>query len=65
MKDFSISRVNVKWGFTVPNDPNHTIYVWFDALLGYITALLESESKDSTLDNAISQGWPVNLHLIG
>ena len=65
LKDFSISRVNVKWGFTVPNDPNHTIYVWFDALLGYITALLESESKDSTLDNAISQGWPVNLHLIG
>ena len=64
LKDFSISRVNVKWGFAIPNDPNHTIYVWFDALLGYITALLESESKDLTLDSAISQGWPIDLSLI-
>ncbi|MEO0948431.1 MAG: methionine--tRNA ligase, partial [Cyanobacteria bacterium J06641_5] len=41
LKDFSISRVNVTWGLPVPVDSNHTIYVWFDALLGYVTALLD------------------------
>ncbi|MGB5593922.1 MAG: methionine--tRNA ligase [Crocosphaera sp.] len=64
LQDFSISRVNVEWGFPIPHDPNHTIYVWFDALLGYITALLEPE-QEPTLDNALSQWWPINLHLIG
>jgi len=52
------------WGFPVPHDPKHTIYVWFDALLAYITALLEPECEP-TLENAISQWYPFNLHLIG
>ncbi|MGK7880752.1 MAG: methionine--tRNA ligase, partial [Crocosphaera sp.] len=64
LQDFSISRVNVEWGFPIPKDPNHTIYVWFDALLGYVTALLEPEAKP-TLSNALSTWWPINLHLIG
>ncbi len=64
LQDFSISRVNVEWGFPIPHDANHTIYVWFDALLGYVTALLEPE-QEPTLDNALSQWWPINLHLIG
>lgn len=64
LQDFSISRINVEWGFPIPNDPKHTIYVWFDALLGYVTALLEPE-QEPTLDNALSQWWPINLHLIG
>ncbi len=64
LQDFSISRVNVEWGFPVPPDPKHTIYVWFDALLGYVTALLE-ESAEPTLDNALGKWWPINLHLIG
>ena len=64
LKDFSISRVNLDWGFPVPVDEKHTIYVWFDALLGYITALLEPE-QEPTLDNALAQWWPMNLHLIG
>ncbi len=64
LKDFSISRVNLDWGFPVPNDPQHTIYVWFDALLGYITPLLE-EAEEPTLENALAKWWPVNLHLIG
>jgi methionyl-tRNA synthetase len=64
LQDFSISRINVEWGFPIPNDPKHTIYVWFDALLGYVTALLEPE-QEATLDNALSQWWPINLHLIG
>ncbi|MCX7594428.1 MAG: methionine--tRNA ligase [Fischerella sp.] len=64
LQDFSISRVNVEWGFPVPTDPNHTLYVWFDALLGYVTALLE-EDVEPTLENALAKWWPINLHLIG
>lgn len=64
LQDFSISRVNLDWGFPVPSDPNHTIYVWFDALLGYITALLDP-NDEPTLKNALSRWWPINLHLIG
>ncbi len=64
VQDFSISRVNLDWGFSVPVDPNHTIYVWFDALLDYITALLDPDSEP-TLENALKKWWPINLHLIG
>lgn len=64
LKDFSISRVNLDWGFPVPVDQKHTIYVWFDALLGYVTALLDPE-QEPTLDNALAQWWPISLHLIG
>ena len=44
LRDFSISRVNVSWGLPVPDHPGHTFYVWFDALLGYLTALLDDGS---------------------
>jgi methionyl-tRNA synthetase len=64
LQDFSISRVNLDWGFPVPTDPNHTLYVWFDALLGYVTALLDADSNP-TLENALAKWWPINLHLIG
>ncbi|MGB7417060.1 MAG: methionine--tRNA ligase [Thermosynechococcaceae cyanobacterium] len=64
LQDFSISRVNLDWGFPVPTDPNHTLYVWFDALLGYITALLDPKDEP-TLANALKQWWPINVHLIG
>lgn len=64
LQDFSISRVNLDWGFPVPIDPSHTLYVWFDALLGYVTALLDPGSEP-TLENALAQWWPINLHLIG
>lgn len=64
LQDFSISRVNLDWGFPIPVDPSHTIYVWFDALLAYITALLDPDSEP-TLENALSKWWPINLHLIG
>ncbi|MDJ0746132.1 MAG: methionine--tRNA ligase [Xenococcaceae cyanobacterium MO_167.B27] len=64
LKDFSISRVNVDWGFPIPKDETHSIYVWFDALLGYVTPLLESE-QEVNLTNALSQWWPIDLHLIG
>ncbi len=64
LQDFSISRVNLDWGFPMPTDPKHTLYVWFDALLGYITALLEP-TDEPTLYNAIQRWWPIQTHLIG
>ncbi len=64
LRDFSISRVNFDWGFPVPEDPNHVIYVWFDALLGYLTALLD-EDDAPTLANAIKHWYPHHTHIIG
>jgi len=64
LSDFSISRTNVEWGFPVPTDANHTLYVWFDALLGYVTALLDPEDEP-TLDRALKRWWPFDLHIIG
>lgn len=38
LRDLSVSRLKEKWGVPVPNDSEHTVYVWFDALLNYLTA---------------------------
>jgi methionyl-tRNA synthetase len=62
LQDFSISRINLEWGIPLPVDPDHTIYVWFDALLNYITASVEPD-QEPTLANAV--WWPASLHLIG
>jgi methionyl-tRNA synthetase len=64
LQDFSISRVNMDWGFPIPNDPQHTIYVWFDALLGYVTALLEPGEPPS-LEAAIARWFPYSIHMVG
>ena len=64
LRDFSISRINLPWGIPVPGHDGHTFYVWFDALLGYITALLE-EGDTPDLDTALSRGWPASVHVIG
>ena len=60
LKDLSISRVSVKWGIPVPNDPAHTIYVWLDALANYITALGWGNDHYTGFDRY----WPA-LHLVG
>ena len=66
LQDFSISRVNVAWGIPLPIDPQQTIYVWFDALLGYMTALLDPDGVEPTSRQCSpAQRWPINLHLIG
>ena len=49
LKDFSISRTNVSWGIPVPDHDKHTFYVWFDALLGYVSAI-SSDSKEHSLE---------------
>jgi methionyl-tRNA synthetase len=64
LRDFSISRVGLPWGIPVPGHPGHTFYVWFDALLGYLTALLEPGEAPS-LAVLAERGWPARLHVIG
>ncbi len=64
LKDFSISRTNVSWGIPVPDTKNHTFYVWFDALLGYVSAISQNFSNPS-LETSINNGWPADIHLIG
>ncbi len=64
LRDFSISRVNLKWGINVPGNKDHTFYVWFDALLGYISgSLISPNSPELTEESLIN--WPVNIHVIG
>ncbi|MFN3359854.1 MAG: methionine--tRNA ligase [Pseudanabaenaceae cyanobacterium] len=63
LRDFSISRYTT-WGFPVPIDESQTLYVWFDALLGYITALLEPQDAP-TLANALKTWYPIHVHIIG
>lgn len=64
LRDFSISRVDLPWGIPVPGHPGHTFYVWFDALLGYLSALLDPE-EPVTLEQLSARGWPAQLHVIG
>lgn len=64
LKDFSISRLDLPWGIAVPGYSGHTFYVWFDALLGYLTALLEP-GDPAELEIALQRGWPAALHVIG
>jgi len=60
LKDLSITRTTVKWGIPVPDDPEHTIYVWFDALHNYLTGI--GYDWDMKL---YKKFWPATVHLIG
>ncbi|AAQ00015.1 MULTISPECIES: methionine--tRNA ligase [Prochlorococcus] len=63
LKDFSISRVNISWGIPVPGFKGHTFYVWFDALLGYLSGL--QTKGEVELDELNNYGWPADVHVIG
>ena len=56
LKDFSISRTNVSWGIPVPDTKNHTFYVWFDALLGYVSAISQDMNNPSLENQLIMDG---------
>jgi tRNA synthetases class I (M) len=69
-RDFSISRATVDWGIRVPQDPSQTVYVWFDALIGYLSALLEASdvegsAADAPVERLLTAGWPADVHIIG
>jgi methionyl-tRNA synthetase len=65
LQDLSVSRLktSVSWGVPVPDDPAHTIYVWFDALINYITAIgFGNEEREKAV--GFEKYWPA-LHLVG
>src|SRR5947209_2200288 len=65
LQDLSISRQksSVSWGIPVPDDPTHTIYVWFDALTNYITAVgFGNEERERAA--GFEKFWPA-LHIVG
>jgi len=60
LQDISISREKVEWGISLPFDPNHTAYVWFDAFLSYLTGLGWNGDEKN-----IPIFWPADIQLIG
>jgi methionyl-tRNA synthetase len=59
--DLSVSRTSFKWGVPVPDDPDHVMYVWLDALTNYLTAV----GYPDTESDLYMTYWPADLHMVG
>jgi methionyl-tRNA synthetase len=60
LQDIPISRTSFNWGIPVPNQPEHVMYVWFDALTNYLTGVGFLENTDK-----FKKFWPADLHILG
>ena len=61
LKDISVSRGrNLEWGIAWPGEPGHTVYVWFDALINYVTGV-----GFGTDEAKFKKWWPADVHVIG
>ena len=60
LEDLCVSRTTFDWGIPVPFDTKHVVYVWFDALVNYITAAGYLHDRDK-----FGRYWPANIHLVG
>lgn len=60
LKDLSITRTSFNWGVPMPEDPEHVIYVWVDALINYLSAIGYPDNMEM-----FWRYWPANVHLIG
>jgi methionyl-tRNA synthetase len=58
LQDISVSRLRQPWGIPFPGDPEQTVYVWFDALINYLSATGFPEPEYERL-------WPADLHVVG
>jgi methionyl-tRNA synthetase len=58
LQDISISRQRLPWGIPFPGDPEQTVYVWFDALINYLSA-------SGYPDPGYERLWPADLHVVG
>ena len=58
LQDISVSRIRQPWGIPFPGDPDQTVYVWFDALINYLSATGFPDQEYERL-------WPADLHVIG
>jgi methionyl-tRNA synthetase len=63
LKDFSASRARVKWGIPIPQQPDHVLYVWVDALANYVTAL--GYADDAPEYKKFWERADERLHMIG
>ena len=61
LKDLSVSRKSFKWGIQVPNNKDHVMYVWLDALTNYLSAINYPDEDNINFKNF----WPADLHIIG
>ncbi len=61
LKDLSVSRKTFSWGIKVPQDENHVVYVWLDALTNYLSSLNYPDQDNELYKNF----WPADLHIIG
>ena len=60
LRDISVSRKTVKWGLPWPEDPEHVVYVWYDALTSYLSGIGYGDDEMQ-----YEKYWPAQLHLIG
>ncbi len=60
LDDISVSRTSFNWGIPLPFDPKHVIYVWFDALINYISAIGYGRN-----DELFNRYWPADVHFVG
>ena len=60
LDDISVSRANVPWGIPLPINETEIIYVWFDALINYLTAIGFPNDQDN-----VKKWWPADVHVIG
>ena len=58
LEDLCVSRTSFDWGIPVPGDEKHVIYVWFDAVINYITPLINDPER-------MQKFWPADVHLVG
>jgi methionyl-tRNA synthetase len=60
LKDLSISRTSFNWGVPVPDDPDHVMYVWLDALTAYMTGVGFTDDMEGW-----GRNWPADVHIFG
>ena len=63
--DISMSRSSVSWGIGLPWDERQVVYVWFDALLNYITAIGYGADPDTDEGRFFATTWPADVQLVG
>ncbi len=61
LTDLSVSRTSFRWGVPVPDDPDHVMYVWIDALANYITGV----GYPDTSGPDYGEFWPADVHMVG
>ena len=65
LKDLSVSRTTFTWGIPLPFDPEHVMYVWFDALINYITAIGYGADGTPSFSGPLAHYWPAQYHFVG